>query len=325
MKEMRKTKRDAKNNTNSNLPQSSVFNLLNNRNGKLAHELTCFERINIPGQNKKVSGLEYNEMLKKFKDGIREVAFTTDYINSLLELMEATLSYVPSCTNANEIPDISLYDHSKTTAAIASCIYEYLNALGKNDYRNILYENGKDFYKEKAFLMFSFDISGIQKFIYTISSKNALKMLRARSFYLEVLSEHLIDRLLINCGLSRANLIYSGGGHCYILLPNTEKVKKEIDNFLKTVNRWLIEKFGNSLYVAVGKTECSANDLMNTCADDNSKKAEATNDYPPYKDIFVRVGREQSRSKLNRYDAYDIRRMNNLPAGEIGRECRVCG
>jgi CRISPR-associated protein Csm1 len=59
--------------------------------------------------------------------------------------------------------------------------------------------------------MFSCDISGIQKFIYTISSKGALKGLRSRSFYLEMLLQHVIDCLLDKCGLSRANLIYSGG------------------------------------------------------------------------------------------------------------------
>ena len=30
-----------------------------------------------------------------------------------------------------------------------------------------------------------------------------------------------MDELLDGCGLTRANIIYSGGGHCYLLLPNT--------------------------------------------------------------------------------------------------------
>ena len=147
--------------------------------------------------------------------------------------METTFSYIASSTYLGQVSDISLYDHSKTTAAIASCIYEYLYSQNRDDYRSILLLNTKDFYAEKAFLMFSFDISGIQKFIYTISDKNALKILRARSFYLEILVRHLVDRLLERCGLSRANLIYSGGGHCYMLLPNTSKIKAEFTIFLK--------------------------------------------------------------------------------------------
>lgn len=57
-------------------------------------------------------------------------------------------------------------------------------------------EEAENFYNEKAFRMLSLDISGIQKFIYTIHSSGALKMLRSRSFYLEIMMEHMVDELL---------------------------------------------------------------------------------------------------------------------------------
>ena len=74
--------------------------------------------------------------------------------------------------------------------------------------------------------MYSCDISGIQSFIYNITSSGALKSLRGRSFAIEILMEHFIDELLNASELAGANLIYSGVGHCYILLPNTEKPRK---------------------------------------------------------------------------------------------------
>ena len=80
--------------------------------------------------------------------------------------------------------------------------------------------------------MYSFDISGIQNFIYTISAKGSLKLLRSRSFYLEMLCEHLIDTILKRLEYSRANLIYSGGGHGYILLANTSKNKSALDEII---------------------------------------------------------------------------------------------
>jgi len=301
---------------NRHLPLSSIFNLLNNRYGNLTHRLTDIEKINIPHEGASVTGSDYNNIFLRFKDGVRGIELTRDYVNSLLELMEATLSYIPSSTDSGQVADISLYDHSKTTAAVASCIYEYLNAQGRDDYRSILFLNEKNFYAEKAFLMFSFDISGIQRFIYTISGEGALKTLRARSFYFEIFAEHLIDCLLKECGLSRANLIYSGGGHCYMLLPNTEKTRKAVQNFSQGVNSWLLERFGDLLYLATGSTECSADDLMN---------AGFTESYSPYKDIFIRLGRSLSQSKLKRYSADDIRRMNSISRGETERECKVCG
>ena len=57
------------------------------------------------------------------------------------------------------------------------------------------------------FLLYSMDISGIQNFINSIGDKGALKGLRARSFYLEIMMEHIIDELLDKVTLSRTNLI----------------------------------------------------------------------------------------------------------------------
>ena len=103
------------------------------------------------------------------------------------------------------------------------------------------------------------DISGIQKFIYTITSKNALRTLRARSFYLEIMMEHIIDLLLDKLELSRANLLYSGGGHCYLLLANTKKTVDRINEFQKELKEWLLEQFQIELYVAFGYVACTGN------------------------------------------------------------------
>lgn len=87
-----------------------------------------------------------------------------------------------------------------------------------------------------------------RKFIYTISSKGALKGLRARSFYLEILMEHIIDETLSALTLSRSSLIYSGGGHCYMLLPNTDRVKEILKKQQEQINHWFIDKFDTALY-----------------------------------------------------------------------------
>lgn len=60
---------------------------------------------------------------------------------------------------------------------------------------------------DPIFALFSCDLSGIQSFIYNITSKGALKSQRSRSFLLDLLMEHLMDEILEALGLSRANLI----------------------------------------------------------------------------------------------------------------------
>lgn len=49
---------------------------------------------------------------------MKGISFQSTYVNSLLELAEAYLSYIPSSTYLGEVADISL-DHSKLTAALA--------------------------------------------------------------------------------------------------------------------------------------------------------------------------------------------------------------
>lgn len=148
------------------------------------------------------------------------------------------------------LPDISLFDHSKLTAALGCCIWEYLNAQGVTDYRERLFTQAASFYQEKAFLLYSIDISGIQDFIYSIADDGALKALRARSFYLELLMEHLVDTILGRIGVSRANCIYCGGGHAYLLLANTEQTIKTLTAFESNINGWFLDMFGTALYAA---------------------------------------------------------------------------
>lgn len=87
--------------------------------------------------------------MDNLKDNLKGVdTYDEGYINSLLDVLEANLTYVPSSTSNKELADISLYDHVKLTAAIALCIYYYLEERNITDYRNELFTNGKDFYSK---------------------------------------------------------------------------------------------------------------------------------------------------------------------------------
>ena len=102
-------------------------------------------------------------------------------MNSLLAVMEANLSYVPSSTAKAELADISLFDHVKFTAAVASCIYDYLNA-GKKIVRMNFSRKRKNFMTDRLFLLCSLDISCIQNFYLYNYFPKCIRTLRARSF-----------------------------------------------------------------------------------------------------------------------------------------------
>lgn len=105
------------------------------------------------------------------------------------------------------------------------------------------------------------DLSGIQKFIYTISSDGALKSLRARSFYLELVTEEVVQRLLEELELPRTNVIYAGGGKSYILAAATENTKNIIIEIREQFNHWLLDKFQGKVCLGLDVYEFPTNDL----------------------------------------------------------------
>ena len=311
----------------------SIFNILNGKHGSMHYPKGTLEddgKVRIPVSE----AAAYDE---SFYRGIRqhlketlsvltdEMAIKESYVNSLLSAMEADLSYVPSSTDKGQLGDISLYDHVKITAALAGCIYAWTAEQGITDYRSLLFENAKDFYKKQVFLLYSMDMSGIQDFIYhQYGTEDVLKNLRARSFYLEILLENLIDVLLEKMELSRANLIYSGGGHAWLLLPNTEAVHKSLREYEKQTNGWLMETFGTELYMASGSAPCSAETLENKPAG-------------TYRELFRSVSGKVSYNKLHRYTPEQITNLNGMEKTEANglvkiragkedgtRECRIC-
>lgn len=295
------------------LAQDSIFNLLNDNTEKKKHSPGYLTReINYP-TDKKVVYQEpfYGKCLSQIRDNVQGIQITEAYINSLLEVLEANLTYIPSSTSMQEIADISLYDHSKMTAAIGGCIYAYLEQKGRTNYKKELFESAENFYREKAFILYSIDVSGIQNFIYTIASDGALKALRARSLYLELMMENFVDDVLERCGLSRANLIYCGGGHAYLLLPNTVEVIDAILKFEQETNQWLLDTFKTGLYLGGGYALCSANDLKNEPAGS-------------YRQLFRQVSNRISEKKRKRYTAEQIINLNAGHHTSGDRECRVC-
>lgn len=277
-----------------------IFNILNGHSddGVIEHE-------------------DYNAIRERLKRELADISIEMPEVNSLINLLEATTSAVPSSTNMSELVDVSLFDHAKTTAGIALCIYDYLSAHGIENYRESLFDRrlSPGYYEKQMFMLCSLDISGIQSFIYNISGTGALKQLRARSLYLEIMLEHIADEILSRLGLSRANLLYTGGGHAYLLLPNTDQVKKKLLDCQKELEDWLIENYRTDLFVASACIECSANDLANE-GEDKSR-------YPM---LYRRLSEKLSDAKASRYDAGTLRRLNfaETSSADSSRECSEC-
>jgi CRISPR-associated protein Csm1 len=101
--------------------------------------------FNILNERKDDNTLEhddYNSIRERIKNGLAGIEVSLRGVNSLLNLLEATTSSVPSSTNMTELVDVSLFDHVKTTAGIAACIYECFIEQKVTDYKQALFKSG---------------------------------------------------------------------------------------------------------------------------------------------------------------------------------------
>ena len=292
----------------------SIFNILNKNNESKKYDASILyenEKVNVPKDIAAKPNEEFYKTIKeKLSKKLEASSEDMDFINSFLELLEQTTSYMP--VSKEEKMDISVYEHIKQSIAIGSVIFEYLTENGKLEEQEQICSNPKGFYSEKSMLLYSMDFSGIQSFIYgQYGKEEVLKNLRARSFYLEILMENIIDELLNKLELSGANLLYAGGGHAYFILANTEKTKTLIKDFDADVKNWMQDTFGIDLYVGTGYAQCSCNDLEN--------QPEGA-----YSNCFREASAAVSENKLRRYSASQIKILNKGKKADGERECRIC-
>ncbi len=203
----------------------------------------------------------YKNAWASLRDALKDpVNFQED---RLLLILEKYLSQVPEYTyvSENSWPDTSLYYHLKSTAALSLCNYLYLTENGC-EWSNLDLKRTIGKRDEKRYVFVGADLSGIQSFIYTISSKAALKTVRARSFFLDLMIESAATQLCEALGLGRSNLIYASGGVFFLLAPNTKAAQSQLDKFHGKFNSWLFENFGTSLYLCLATEELNGSDLM---------------------------------------------------------------
>ncbi len=115
------------------------------------------------------------------------------------------------------------------------------------------------------------DISGIQDFIFSIKSKGASRQLKARSFFVEVLSDICIEQIFTELNLNKSNdLILNAGGNFYFKcssgsLNQIETIEGKLNNLLINEN----------IYIAFSYTSISnkyVGEIFNELAKESSVK-----------------------------------------------------
>jgi CRISPR-associated protein Csm1 len=184
---------------------------------------------------------EYKALWDKFKDELGKVESESyeTFAETLLALLHKYTVAIPASTI--DFPDVSLYDHSRSVAALALCLYDWHKEKKPNE-AALKIDKG-----DEPFILFGGQLSGIQSFIYGIIGKNAAKNLKGRSFYLELLNDDTLGYLLSQLGLPSGQIVYNSGGNFYILLPNTEQTAQILSRLQADIQQRMLEKHGTDL------------------------------------------------------------------------------
>lgn len=298
-------------------PQADIFNAFKEDKGSRYQKfevLTDDSELNIASHEADdISQDCYEELLNILTEKLQQLRLEEKSLPFFFNLWRILFSKVPLLPGDKELGDLSLAEHSRLTVAFATAIFDYL----KSQDQYTLLDDESKFYRESAFLLASFDLSGIQDFIYNIASKGAAKQLKARSLYLEFMSENIVDSLLEKLALSRANALYVGGGHAYFVLPNTEATVAALEQFEIEFNRFLLKHFQTGLYVAFGWAPFAAEQIM------KYRYGSVASYLQHYREIYQETSRMISEKKISRYDATTLRELNK-GGKQSERECEIC-
>lgn len=141
----------------------------------------------------------------------------------------------------------ALVDATRMTAAVAVALFQ-----------------NKESDSGAEFQLVAGSLSGIQDFIYTISSDGALKSLRARSFYLELVAEEIVQQILDELKLPRTNVIYAGGGNLFILAGGLKILEDDLKNIQDKFNKWLLDTFQGKIFFSLDYKSCDVQDIRSS-------------------------------------------------------------
>lgn len=180
------------------------------------------------------------------------------WLDHLTSLWERIASSIPAATVGNVIPDVSLYDHCRATAALSAALHRYHARTGTLSEPAI-----KDGVAAK-FLLITSDFYGIQSFIFSeggSTNRSAAKLLRGRSFAVSLLSDLAADRLCRALGLPATSVLLNAAGKFTLLAPNLPETLETVREVEEELNRWLVCNFYGEVAIGFSTVTACGNDL----------------------------------------------------------------
>lgn len=191
---------------------------------------------------------DYEKIFESFTESCKHLPTTspTNFLEAFSVVIKIHFSKVPYRSDINT--PVSLYEYLRIAAAISGAIVSPTSN-----------EESQKFSDNIG--IYVIDVSGIQSFIYQISRKSAASTLKGRSFYLGLLIDQLILKILEVCKLHSSHVLMNSGGKAYILIPNEESCKDSISALVRKVNIDLLNFFSAKLFLNRAFVSFKASDL----------------------------------------------------------------
>lgn len=207
------------------------------------------KRAGYEPDNNAAAKKEYTELWDDFQKGLEKIPVSHRQAWPLwLDHFDtAWLTYthaVPSATAFGTRPDVSLYDHSKATAALAVALWRYHLRHPCDEDEAVRKMADRTDWDTAKFLLIQGDFFGIQDFIFAEgrqTNRQAAKLLRGRSFYVSLLMELAALKILEALALPSTSQIINAAGKFLIVAENSPETEERLKRVREELNQWFLE------------------------------------------------------------------------------------
>lgn len=168
---------------------------------------------------------------------------TALFHEGLIALGERFWWAVPSSTV--DEPDVSLFDHSLSVAAFATCLFAHHAARDELDDRIAITDT-----RRPKFRLLRIDLSGIQATLFRLAAQGTRgvnRILRGRSFLMGMLVDAAALAIRREFGLPPYVVLMRAGGQALLLLPELDDLESRIAQLQERVDRWMLSRYSGDL------------------------------------------------------------------------------
>lgn len=174
---------------------------------------------------------------------------------------------IPAATAFGTKPEVSLYDHSKTTAALAVALWRWHHEHGRTDATAAAQLRDRSDWDTEKLLLIQGDFFGIQDFIFADGSqtrKDAARLLRGRSFQVSLFTELAALKVLEALDLPPTSQIINAAGKFLIVAPHTAQARQALMRVQDELNQWFLRHSFGLAGLGLASKAASCNDFLDT-------------------------------------------------------------